>query len=147
MLKNYRALTKLRQQQFDQAEQALAQVNAKLQELRRQKEVLRADMRAIEPPERGTGAQLGAVLAQKRADRMAIEALELQIDAVLAQKREKEQALKAAHIALEQAKSIEAQVLKALMRKRERLERNQLDEIAAQRFFRDRQSNEKEQEA
>ena len=104
-------------------------------------------MRAIEPPERGMGAQLGAVLAQKRADMEAIKALELRIDAVTAQKREKEQALKAAHIALEQAKSIEAQVVKALMRKRERLERNQLDEIASQRFFRDRQSNEKEQEA
>ncbi len=137
-MKNYKALAKLRKQQFDRAEQELALANARLNLLYEKKESLRADERAVEPPVKGTGLQLGGVISHKRAIKRAIEALELEIDAARRLKEEKERRLKAAHIAWEQAKSIESQALKLLMEKEKRATQNRLDEIASQRFWRDR---------
>ena len=135
---NFKALARLRKRQFEQAEKELAAVNAELDRLKARREALRADMRAVEPPRSGRGTDLAAVVAQKRAHMKAIEALDGQIEAVTARKREKERALKAAHIAYEQAKSLESQALAVLMARRARQERSRLDEIAGQRFWRDR---------
>ncbi len=137
---NYKALVKLRKQQFDRAEQALAMASARLNRLLGEKERLRADMRAVEPPKTGTGSQMGAVVTQKRTIQQALETLQQRIDAAVAEKREKERLLKEAHIAWEQAKSIESQVLGALMAKRKRDAQNRLDEIASQRFWRERRA-------
>jgi flagellar biosynthesis chaperone FliJ len=140
-MKNYRALTKLRKQQFDRAEQALATANAALEKLYAQKERLREDMRAVEPPREGTGLQMGAVTAQKRTIRAALDALALRIEAAEAHRREMERRLKAAHIAWEQAKSIESQMLAALLAKQKREAQNRLDEIASQKFWRERHAD------
>jgi flagellar biosynthesis chaperone FliJ len=137
-MKNYRALAKLRKQQFDRAEQALAMANARLNRLYEKKESLRADERAVEPPVKGKGLQLGGVLSQKRAIKRALEALELEIEAARREKAERERQLKAAHIAWEQARSIESHALKILMEKEKRATQSRLDEIASQRFWRER---------
>ncbi|WP_201352363.1 hypothetical protein [Hydrogenimonas urashimensis] len=137
-MKNYKALTKLRKRQFEQAEQAMASANAALQKLLEKKEALRADARAVEPPKEGLGTQLNAMLSQKKAIKRALEALEYEIDAAMRAKKEKERLLKAAHIAYEQAKSIESQAEKIVLEKAARANRNRLDEIASQRFWRDR---------
>ncbi|WP_456451434.1 hypothetical protein [Hydrogenimonas sp.] len=137
-MKNYKALAKLRKQQFDRAEQALAVANAHLNRLLEEKERLRSDMRAVEPPREGTGRQMGAVVAQKRTIQNALEVLERRLDAARAQKREKERLLKEAHIAWEQAKSIESQMLQKILDKQKRDAQSRLDEIASQKFWRDR---------
>ena len=138
MPKNFKALVKLRKQQFDRAEQELAMANARLNALYGEKEKLRADMRAVEPPKEGTGLQMEAVVTQKRTIQRALDALQFRIDAGEADKRDKERLLREAHIAWEQAKSIESQVLNALMQKERREMQSRLDEIASQRFWRDR---------
>ncbi|WP_300369360.1 flagellar FliJ family protein [Hydrogenimonas sp.] len=142
-MKNYKALTKLRKQQFERAEQDLAIANARLNRLREEKERLRADMRAVEPPKEGSGLQMGAVVAQKRTIQQALDALQYRIDAAEADKREKEKLLKDAHIAWEQAKSIESQILSVLMAKQKRETQNRLDEIASQQFWRERNGERK----
>ncbi len=142
-MKNYKALTKLRKQQFERAEQDLAIANTRLNRLREEKERLRADMRAVEPPKEGSGLQMGAVVAQKRTIQQALDALQYRIDAAEADKREKEKLLKDAHIAWEQAKSIESQILSVLMAKQKRETQNRLDEIASQQFWRERNGERK----
>ncbi|WP_456380278.1 hypothetical protein [Hydrogenimonas sp.] len=146
-MKNYAALARLRRQQFERAEQELAMANAHLETLRRRKEALRAQEREIEPPVSGRGAQLGALLSQKRALKRVLEALEYEIEAAERAKREKERLLKAAHIAWEQAKSIEAKFLREIAEKRKRETQSRLDEIASQRFWRERHGWKKEGEA
>ncbi len=138
MAARFTALRKLRKRQFEQAELALAQANAQWQILQDRKEVLRAQERAIEPPKEGVGRQMGAVVAQRRALQQAIAALDLQIAAAWRHVEAMQAALKQAHIAYEQAKSIESQVLEKLLKQRERRARERLDEIASQRFWRDR---------
>jgi len=142
MPKNARALARLRKQQFDWAEQALAVANAHLNRLQERKAQLREQMRRVEPPSRGTGAQLEGVVAQRRAIQRAVEALESEIEAAEAQKREKERLLREAHIAWEQAKSIESQILGEILARQKRETANRLDEIASQKFWRDRNRRE-----
>lgn len=145
MPKNYRALTKLRKQQFERVEQELAVVNGKLQSLLAQKEVLRADERAMAIPASGMGRALGAILNQKRAIQSALEMLQQQIEVTKQHKYALESSLKEAHVAYEQAKSIELQVIQSVIMKRKRAEQGLLDEIASQRFWRDRNGEKKEQ--
>ncbi|WP_286335986.1 flagellar FliJ family protein [Hydrogenimonas cancrithermarum] len=137
-------MTKLRRQQFERAEQEMAAAGRALIRLLDEKEALRSDERAIEPPASGTGRQLAALLDQKRAIKSALEALEYRIDAARRFKEEKRKLLKAAHIAYEQAKSIESQAIQKMMAKRKRDEAGRLDEIASQRFWRDRDMGKKE---
>ncbi len=145
MPKNYRALTKLRKQQFERVEQELAVVNGKLQKLLAQKEALRADERAMEIPTAGMGRALGAILNQKRAIQSELERLQEQIELTQQHKYVLEASLKEAHIAYEQAKSIESQVIQRVIMKQKRAEQGLLDEIASQRFWRDRNGEKKEQ--
>jgi len=142
--KNYRALTKLRKQQFERVEQELAVVNGKLQSLLAQKEALRADERAMTIPASGMGRALGAILNQKRAIQSALEMLQQQIEVTKQHKYALETSLKEAHVAYEQAKSIESQVIQRVIMKRKRAEQGLLDEIASQRFWRDRNGEKKE---
>ncbi|WOE70078.1 flagellar FliJ family protein [Hydrogenimonas thermophila] len=137
MLNNYKALVKLRKQQFDQAEQDLASANAMVRKLQHQKEKLQQESYSIALPTVGKGGQLAALMAQKEAMRRAIEACEAQIEAAKRAKKEKENALKQASIAYEQAKAIEAYYVKKIVEKEKRDIQNSLDEIASQRFWRD----------
>ena len=134
---NYKALVKLRKQQFDRAERDLAAANRKLQGLLDEKERLHRMLCEIEAPEAGQGRHLAVLLDQKRAFQAALAALDPQIAAGRAEKEEKEQVLKRAHIAWEQAKSLEAAALKVKLQKLARSERSRLDEIAGGRFWRD----------
>jgi len=132
---NYKALVKLRRQQFDQAEQDLASANALVLKLEQQKAKLQQESSNIALPTVGKGGQLAALMAQKEAMRTAIEACEAQIEAAKRAKSEKEEALKQAHIAYEQAKAIEAYYVKQMVEKEKRDIQNSLDEIASQRFW------------
>jgi 2-polyprenyl-3-methyl-5-hydroxy-6-metoxy-1,4-benzoquinol methylase len=132
---NYKALVKLRRQQFDQAEQDLASANALVLKLEQQKAKLQQESSNIALPTVGKGGQLAALMAQKEAMRTAIEACEAQIEAAKRAKSEKEAALKQAHIAYEQAKAIEAYYVKQMVEKEKRDIQNSLDEIASQRFW------------
>jgi len=134
---NYKALVKLRKQQFDQAEQDLASANAMVRKLQQQKEKLQQESSNIALPTVGKGGQLAALMAQKEAMRRAIEACEAQIEAAKRAKSEKENTLKQASIAYEQAKAIEAYYVKKKLSKEKRDIQNSLDEIASQRFWRD----------
>ncbi len=134
---NYKALVKLRKQQFDRAERDLAAANRKLQQLLDEKERLHRMLCEIEAPEAGQGRHLAVLLDQKRAFQAALAALDPEIAVARAEKEEKEQALKQAHIAWEQAKSLEAAALKVKLQKLARSERSRLDEIAGGRFWRD----------
>ncbi len=136
MPKNYRALTKLRKRELEQAEQALTAVNSKLDELRRRRERLREDERETLLPKRGDGTQVAAVLAQKRSLQISIKAVEEQIDGLLKVKKQRQAELKSANIAYEQAKSIESRVLEEIFKKEARRTQKSLDEIASQRFWR-----------
>ena len=138
MPKNAQALARLRKQQFDRAEQALALANGHLEALLAEKEKLREQMRSIEPPEGGCGSRLAAVIDQRRAVQRALEILESRIEAARSEKMQKERSLKEAHIAWEQAKSIESQVVGKILARREREVKNRLDEIASQLFWRER---------
>ena len=137
MLNNYKALVKLRKQQFDQAEQDLASANALVLKLEREKIKLQQESSNIALPTVGKGGQLAALMAQKEAMRRAIEVCETQIEAAKQAKKEKETALKKANIAYEQAKAIEAYYVKKKLSKEKRDIQNSLDEIASQRFWRD----------
>lgn len=137
-MKNYRALAKLRKQQFDRAEQALATINASLHRLRQKRESLRKEFAAIEPPASGSGGMLGLVVQQRRAMQQLLDTLQQQIAHEETRRHEAQQRLKEAHVAWEQAKSIESQLLTQLLKKRARLEQGHLDEIASQRFWRKR---------
>ncbi len=143
-MKNYRALTKLRKQQFERAEQALAAANAEKRRLEREKEKLRADVRAIEVPGSGIGRQLGLIVSQKAALKAAIEALERRIEAADERCRQRQEDLMAAHIAYEQAKSLEAKIVAVHLAKEKRREQGRLDEIASQRFWRDTRTEEED---
>jgi len=134
---NYKALVKLRKQQFDQAEQDLASANAMVRKLQQQKEKLQQESSNIALPTVGKGGQLAALMAQKEAMRRAIEACEAQIEAAKRAKSEKENTLKQASIAYEQAKAIEAYYVKKKLSKEKRDIQNSLDEIASQRFWPD----------
>ncbi len=136
MPKNYRALTKLRKRQFEQAEQALAVVDAQLEKLKRKREKLREEERLAVLPERGKGAHIAGVLAQKRTVQTALKAIEAQIESLIAVRAERQAELKAANIAYEQAKSIESKVLEEILKKERRRAQNALDEIASQQFWR-----------
>ncbi len=136
MPKNYRALTKLRKRQFEQAEQALALVNGRLEELKRERERLREEERLAGLPSRGDGAVIAGVLAQKRTIQAALKRLEAQIESLMSLKRERQAELKAANIAYEQAKSIESKVLEEILKKERRRVQNALDEAASQQFWR-----------
>ena len=136
MPKNYRALTKLRKRELEQAEQALTAVNSKLDELRRRRERLREDERETLLPKRGDGTQVAAVLAQKRSLQISIKAVEEQIDGLLKVKKQRQAELKSANIAYEQAKSIESRVLEEIFKREARRTQKSLDEIASQQFWR-----------
>ncbi|WP_456323790.1 flagellar FliJ family protein [Hydrogenimonas sp.] len=137
MPKNYRALTKLRKQQFERAEQALASANSQRQHLEAEKERLRSDARELEIPGSGFGRELGLVVNQRSAIKSAIEALDYRIQAAAELCTRRQEELMAAHVAYEQAKSIEAQIMQKRLAKTKRLEQGSLDEIASQRFWRD----------
>jgi len=134
---NYKALVKLRKQQFDQAEQDLASANALVLKLEQEKLKLQQESSSIALPAVGKGGQLAALMAQKEAMRRAMEVCEAQIEAAKQAKKEKETALKQANIAYEQAKAIEAYYIKKVVEKEKRDIQNSLDEIASQRFWRD----------
>jgi len=135
---NYKALVKLRKQQFEQAEQDLASANALVLKLEQRKIELKQQASDIFMPTAGKGGQLAALMAQKEAIRREIEACEVQIEAAKRAKSEKEAALKKANIAYEQAKAIESYYVKQKLSKERRDIQNSLDEIASQRFWRDR---------
>lgn len=137
MPNNYKALVKLRKQQFDQAEQDLASANALVLKLEQEKLKLQQESSSIALPAVGKGGQLAALMAQKEAMRRAMEVCEAQIEAAKQAKKEKETALKQANIAYEQAKAIEAYYIKKVVEKEKRDIQNSLDEIASQRFWRD----------
>jgi len=134
---NYKALVKLRKQQFDQAEQDLASANTMVKKLQQEKEKLQNESSDIALPTVGKGGQLAALMAQKEAMRRAIEICEAKIEAAKRDKAQKEEALKLASIAYEQAKAIEAYYVKKMVEKERRNIQNTLDEIASQRFWRD----------
>ncbi len=136
MPKNYRALTKLRKRELEQAEQALMAVNSKLDELRRKRERLREDERKTVLPQSGDGAQVAGVLAQKRSIQLSLKAAEAQIEGLLKVKKQRQAELKSANIAYEQAKSIESRVLEEIFKREARRTQNSLDEIASQQFWR-----------
>ncbi|WP_456404801.1 hypothetical protein [Hydrogenimonas sp.] len=135
-MKNYRALTKLRKQQFERAEQELMRANALLDGLLAERERLRADERGITLPSEGEGGRISALLAQRRAIQAALDLLQVRIESAQRAKEEKERLLKAAHIAYEQAKSIESQVLESILLKEKRRVQNFLDEAASRQFWR-----------
>ncbi len=135
---NYKALVKLRKQQFDRAERELAAANARLQKLVRRKEALREELKHLQAPESGSGGSLRQLLMQRRTLQGVIASLEPQIEAALFERADKEQALKTAHIRWEQAKSLEADALKKVLEKMRRQERSRLDEIASGQYWRDR---------
>ena len=137
MPNNYKALVKLRKQQFDRAEQDLASANALVLKLEQQKVKLQQESSHIALPTVGKGGQIAALMVQKEAIRLAIESIESQIEVAKQTKREKEVALKEAHIAYEQAKTLEAYYVKKIIEKEKRDIQNSLDEIASQRFWRD----------
>jgi chromosome segregation ATPase len=137
MLKNYKALVKLRKQQFDQAELDLASANALVRKLQQERERLLKESHKIALPTSGKGGQLAVLMTQKEAMRRAIEVCETKISAAIRAKNEKENALKQANIAYEQAKAIEAYYVKKMIEKEKREIQNSLDEIASQRFWRD----------
>ena len=137
MPNNYKALVKLRKQQFDQAKQDLASANALVVKFEQERLKLQQESSSISLPKSGKGGQLVALMAQKEAMRSAIEACEAQIEAAKRAKIEKENVLKQANIAYEQAKAIEAYYVKKLIEKEKRDIQNSLDEIASQRFWRD----------
>lgn len=137
MPNNYKALVKLRKQQFDQAEQDLASANALVLKLEQEKLKLQQESSNIALPAVGKGGQLAALMAQKEAMRRAMEVCEAQIEVAKQAKKEKETALKQANIAYEQAKAIEAYYIKKVVEKEKRDIQNSLDEIASQRFWRD----------
>jgi len=136
MPKNYRALTKLRKREFEQAEQALMVVNSKLNELRLERERLREDERSVALPLSGKGEQINGVLAQKRVIQASLKAVEEQIESLRRLKERRQAELKAANIAYEQAKSMESKVLEEILRRERRSIQKSLDEIASQQFWR-----------
>ncbi len=136
MLENYRALTRLRKRELERAEQALALVNARLDELERKRERLREEECSVGLPGRGRGADIAGVLAQKRTIQSALKSLEAQIDSLEAIKRERQAELKTANIAYEQAKSIESKMLEEILKRERRRVQNALDEAASQQFWR-----------
>ena len=142
-MRNVRALVALRKRQFEQAEQALAVVNAELNRLEEEKRKLRAMMRETALPAGGEGRLLGAVTMQRGAIAGALKELEARIAAVRQARQEQERHLKAAHIALEQARSLESEALQRLMRLKMRRERGLMDEIAARKFWLDNGEKEK----
>ncbi|BBG64860.1 hypothetical protein NNO_0158 [Hydrogenimonas sp.] len=136
MPKNYRALTKLRKREFERAEQALAVVNYRLEELKRKREMLREDERSTALPAAGKGADVAGVLAQKRSIQRLLKAVEDQIESLKRLKEQRQAELKAANIAYEQAKSIESKVVEEILKRERRRTQNGLDEIASQQFWR-----------
>jgi flagellar biosynthesis chaperone FliJ len=135
-MKNYRALVKLRKQQFDRAEQAVASANARLNALLSEKEAVRAQMREAAPPERGEGRMFHLIASHRDSARARLAVLDAQIDVARRDKAEKEALLAQALRAWEQAKSLESAVLAQWLKKRKRIEQGELDEIAGQRFWR-----------
>jgi flagellar biosynthesis chaperone FliJ len=136
MPKNYRALTKLRKREFERAEQALAVVNYRLEELKRKRDMLREDERSTVLPTAGKGADVAGVLAQKRSIQRLLKAVEEQIESLKRMKEQRQAELKAANIAYEQAKSIESKVVEEILKRERRRTQNGLDEIASQQFWR-----------
>jgi len=134
---NYKALVKLRKQQFDQAKQDLVSANALVVKFEQERLKLQQESSSISLPKSGKGGQLVALMAQKEAMKRAMEVCEAQIEAAKRAKRDKENALKQANVAYEQAKAIEAYYVKKLIEKEKRDIQNSLDEIASQRFWRD----------
>jgi len=135
---NYKALVKLRKQQFEQTEQDLMSANALVLKLEQEKLKLQQESSDIVLPATGQGGQLVALMAQKEAMKNAIEVCKTQIKAAKQAKQEKEMLLKRANVAYEQAKAIEAYYVKKEIEKKKRDIQNSLDEIASQRFWRDR---------
>ena len=138
MSNNYKALVKLRKQQFEQTEQDLMSANALVLKLEQEKLKLQQESSDIVLPATGQGGQLVALMAQKEAMKNAIEVCKTQIKAAKQAKQEKEMLLKRANVAYEQAKAIEAYYVKKEIEKKKRDIQNSLDEIASQRFWRDR---------
>ncbi len=135
-MKNYRALTRLRKQQFERAEQELMKANALLDGLLAERERLRAEERGVALPSEGDGSRVCALLAQRRTIQSALGLLQVRIESAAKVKEERERLLKAAHIAYEQAKSIESQMLESMMLKEKRRVQTALDEAASRRFWR-----------
>ncbi|GEM_PF-1437040 len=136
MLKNYRSLTKLRKQEKQRVEMALMEINSKIENLRSEKESLRAQERSLSLPRSGEGARVLALLSQKSSIKAAIKRVQAQIDALLPVKEELQERLKAANIAFEQAKSMESKVVEDIMKSESRRAQSMLDEIASQQFWR-----------
>ena len=138
MPNSYKALVKLRKQQFDRAEQELAFANALVLKLEKEKLKLQQESSNITLPVTGKGGQLAMLMAQKEAMKNAIEVCKTKIKAAKQTKEEKETLLKKANVVYEQAKAIEAYYAKKEVEKRKRDIQNNLDEIASQRFWRNR---------
>jgi len=136
MLKNYRSLTKLRKQEKQRVEMALMEINTKIENLRSEKESLRAQERSLSLPRSGEGARVLALLSQKGTIKAAIKRVQAQIDALLPVKEELQERLKAANIAFEQAKSMESKVVEDIMKSEAKKAQGMLDEIASQQFWR-----------
>ncbi len=136
MLKNYRSLTKLRKQEKQRVEMALMEINSKIENLRSEKESLRAQERSLSLPRSGEGARVLALLSQKGTIKAAIKRVQAQIDALLPVKEELQERLKAANIAFEQAKSMESKVVEDIIKSESRRAQSMLDEIASQQFWR-----------
>ncbi len=137
MIRNANALVRLRKRQFEQAEQAVAALNAEIAEIKKEISAWREQMRKIALPKKGEGRLLGRVDAQRSAVRAAMAVCEERLAFARQRLEEAKERLKEAHRALEQAKSIESRALEALAKKRARRERAMLDEIAVGRFWRD----------
>jgi flagellar biosynthesis chaperone FliJ len=137
MIRNANALVRLRKRQFEQAERAVAALNAEIADIKKEISAWREQMRKIALPEKGEGRLLGQVVAERSAVRAAMAVCEERLASARQRLEEAKERLKEAHRALEQAKSIESRALEALAKKRARRERAMLDEIAAGRFWRD----------
>ncbi|MCF6201772.1 MAG: flagellar FliJ family protein [Hydrogenimonas sp.] len=136
MPKNYRALTKLRKQELERAEMALLEINMKIEELKRKREVLRRDECEASMPKEGDGKKAAAHLALKRAIQEGIRKVEAQIEALIPTRERLQNELKAANIAYEQAKSMESKVVEDILKRESRRAQGALDEIASQQFWR-----------
>ena len=135
---NYKALVKLRKQQLEQAEQDLISANALILKLEQKKAKLEQQASNITIPTTGKGSQLIAFMTQKEVIKKEIEICKTQIEAAKRAKNEKEIALRKLNIVYGQAKAIEAHYVKQKLSKEKRNIQNSLDEIASQRFWRDR---------
>ena len=129
------ALVSLRRRQFEEAERRLAQLNGELARIASRIAALKEEFGATALPSSGSGLALGAVAAQRRAWRALLAELERRRAEVTALREEAREALRAAHVALEQAKSLEAEALKRRLRRLNRQETAAIDELAAGRFW------------